>query len=187
MRGFTGALGVRCNHCHVGPGPATLEGFDFASDAKETKKVARVMIRMTQEINTRLLPQTGRSPLTEVRCMTCHRGVTKPELPAPASMPRGPGEEFYRKQLEELRRSPWRSAPPPPSRSTSPSYPRSGAPRPQASARSSCGTCPGASRGTVGFGMICYTLPLERYPDTYNGQPLCYAGLAAQKNHSRSI
>ncbi|MBA3585958.1 MAG: DUF1801 domain-containing protein, partial [Gemmatimonadetes bacterium] len=24
--------------------------------------------------------------------------------------------------------------------------------------------------------------PLERYPDTYNKKPLCYAGLAAQKN-----
>ena len=35
----------------------------------------------------------------------------------------------------------------------------------------------------VSFGMIGYTLPLSRYPDTYNGQPLCYAGLAAQKNH----
>jgi hypothetical protein len=36
---------------------------------------------------------------------------------------------------------------------------------------------------SVVFGMICYTLPLERYPDTYNGQPLCYAGLASQKHH----
>jgi len=35
----------------------------------------------------------------------------------------------------------------------------------------------------MGYGMIGYTLPLDRYPDTYNGQPLCYAGLAAQKNH----
>ena len=87
MRGFTGALGVRCNHCHVGPGPATLEGFDFASDAKETKRVARVMMRMTGEINGRLLPQTGRSPLTEVRCMTCHRGAAKPEAASPASFP----------------------------------------------------------------------------------------------------
>ena len=78
MRGFTGALGVRCNHCHQIAGPASLEG-DFASDAKEPKKVARVMMRMTQEINTRLLPQTGRSPLVEVRCVTCHRGVTRPE------------------------------------------------------------------------------------------------------------
>jgi hypothetical protein len=33
------------------------------------------------------------------------------------------------------------------------------------------------------YGMIGYSIPLSRYPDTYNGQPLCYAGLAAQKNH----
>jgi hypothetical protein len=33
------------------------------------------------------------------------------------------------------------------------------------------------------WGMITYTVPLERFPDTYNGQPLCYVGLAAQKNH----
>jgi hypothetical protein len=33
------------------------------------------------------------------------------------------------------------------------------------------------------FGMIGYAIPLERYPDTYNGQPLGYAALANQKNH----
>ena len=33
------------------------------------------------------------------------------------------------------------------------------------------------------FGMIGYVIPLERYPVTYNGQPLCYAALASQKNH----
>jgi hypothetical protein len=26
-------------------------------------------------------------------------------------------------------------------------------------------------------------VPLSTYPDTYNGQPLCYAALAAQKNY----
>jgi uncharacterized protein YdhG (YjbR/CyaY superfamily) len=36
---------------------------------------------------------------------------------------------------------------------------------------------------SVAYGMITYALPLDRYPDTYNGQPLCYAGLASQKNH----
>lgn len=36
---------------------------------------------------------------------------------------------------------------------------------------------------TVGFGMIAYGVPLSRFPDTYNGQPLCYAALAAQKNY----
>ncbi|MGD9703259.1 MAG: DUF1801 domain-containing protein [Acidimicrobiia bacterium] len=33
------------------------------------------------------------------------------------------------------------------------------------------------------YGMISYVVPLERYPDTYNGQPLAVASLANQKNH----
>jgi hypothetical protein len=31
--------------------------------------------------------------------------------------------------------------------------------------------------------MITYQVPLDVYPDTYNGQPLMYAALASQKNH----
>ena len=42
---------------------------------------------------------------------------------------------------------------------------------------------PPGYREAVGWGMITYAIPLSRYPDTYNGQPLCYVGLAAQKNH----
>ena len=36
---------------------------------------------------------------------------------------------------------------------------------------------------SVEFGMLCYGIPLERYPDTYNKQPLGYVALAAQKNY----
>jgi hypothetical protein len=36
---------------------------------------------------------------------------------------------------------------------------------------------------TMNWGMIAYEIPLSRYPDTYNGQPLLYAALASQKNH----
>jgi hypothetical protein len=36
----------------------------------------------------------------------------------------------------------------------------------------------------MNWGMISWEVPAERYPDTYNGQPLVYAGLAAQKNHN---
>jgi hypothetical protein len=36
---------------------------------------------------------------------------------------------------------------------------------------------------TMSWGMISYELPLEVYPDTYNGKPLGYAALAAQKRH----
>ena len=35
----------------------------------------------------------------------------------------------------------------------------------------------------MNWGMISYQVPLDRYPDTYNGQPLMYAALANQKNH----
>ena len=33
------------------------------------------------------------------------------------------------------------------------------------------------------FGMIAYYVPLERFPDTYNGRPLGLAALASQKRH----
>jgi len=42
---------------------------------------------------------------------------------------------------------------------------------------------PEGYRETMSFGMIGYGIPLERYPDTYNKQPLAYVGLAAQKNY----
>ncbi len=35
----------------------------------------------------------------------------------------------------------------------------------------------------MNWGMITYQIPLETYPDTYNGQPLQYAALASQKRH----
>ena len=36
----------------------------------------------------------------------------------------------------------------------------------------------------MNWGMISWEVPLERYPDTYNGQPLVFAGLAGQKNYT---
>ena len=33
------------------------------------------------------------------------------------------------------------------------------------------------------FGMISYVIPLDTYPETYNGHPLMYAALASQKRH----
>ena len=42
MRDWAGGLGVRCNHCHVGP--ENLQGMDFASDEKRTKRAARKML-----------------------------------------------------------------------------------------------------------------------------------------------
>jgi len=89
MRGFTGALGVRCDFCHVerqGPPPAMTPGMapgpnlDFANDAKDHKKIARVMMRMADSINTVFLPKIPDRdvPPTNVSCVTCHRGLPKP-------------------------------------------------------------------------------------------------------------
>lgn len=36
---------------------------------------------------------------------------------------------------------------------------------------------------SMAYGMISYSVPLERYPNTYNKQPLSYAALAAQKSY----
>ncbi len=79
MRMFAGALGVRCNHCHLGENAATLEGFDFASDEKEAKRIARLMMKMVQDINSNHLGGIGRAEHLKVNCVSCHRGLTKPQ------------------------------------------------------------------------------------------------------------
>ena len=33
------------------------------------------------------------------------------------------------------------------------------------------------------WGMISWEIPLETYPETYNGEPLAYVSLASQKNY----
>ena len=35
----------------------------------------------------------------------------------------------------------------------------------------------------MNWGMITYQVPLETYPNTYNGKPLMYAALASQENY----
>jgi hypothetical protein len=79
MRNFTSALGVRCQFCHVGREGLPLEQFDFVSDERRNKRVARQMMLMLQEINRRLdtLPERGQ-PVAVAACATCHRGVSRP-------------------------------------------------------------------------------------------------------------
>ena len=80
MRGWTMGLGVRCNHCHVGPD--NLVGMDFASDEKATKRAARQMFEMVRAINGQHLAGLPASAEGEQRgavsCFTCHRGQAKP-------------------------------------------------------------------------------------------------------------
>jgi hypothetical protein len=42
---------------------------------------------------------------------------------------------------------------------------------------------PGGYKEAMAFGMIGWSIPLSRYPNTYNKQPLSYVALAAQKNN----
>ena len=58
-----------CNYCHVA-------GEGFAADTLYTKKVARVMIQMTQNANENWSQHVGGAGVT---CYTCHRGNNVPE------------------------------------------------------------------------------------------------------------
>ena len=79
MRGFAGDLGVRCHFCHTGEEGQPLAETDFASDKKRNKLVARQMMRMVAEINSRLDTIPDRpTPGLQVTCRTCHRGISRP-------------------------------------------------------------------------------------------------------------
>jgi hypothetical protein len=82
MQGFVQALGVQsaggCGYCHAGTAPA----FDFASDARPAKTVARKMMLLSQEITAKLPEVTGKpaAEIARLRCATCHRGLAIPKL-----------------------------------------------------------------------------------------------------------
>ena len=79
MRNFTFALGVRCQHCHLGEEGQPLTTFNFTSDEKRTKVVARQMMQMVAEVNRRLDSIPGKVGVgPAVTCATCHRGITRP-------------------------------------------------------------------------------------------------------------
>jgi hypothetical protein len=81
MREFSFALDVRCQYCHSGGDGISFEGVDFSSDDKPAKVKARAMLRMTEEINTTLLPKipSRAEPRVSVDCATCHHGVRLPK------------------------------------------------------------------------------------------------------------
>ena len=88
MRNISAALGVNCGYCHAWEGPGNPAN-DMASDAKQTKLVARVMMQLTADINQKLAANIKKpaDQLTAVGCMTCHRGEAIPKLPPPAPAP----------------------------------------------------------------------------------------------------
>jgi hypothetical protein len=82
MRNFSMALGVRCGFCHMSetvPGKDRPK-FDFASDAKPEKNIARNMMLMVQGINENYLSKMkgGDHALEQINCVSCHMGKISP-------------------------------------------------------------------------------------------------------------
>jgi hypothetical protein len=80
MRGFSFALGVRCQYCHAGGDGVSFEGVNFASDDKPAKRNARFMLRMVDSLNTHAFVGLAqrRTPPVQLECVTCHRGSSVP-------------------------------------------------------------------------------------------------------------
>ena len=81
MKGFTRALGVRCEHCHVGEGN-DLTKFDFVADTKAAKVTARKMLQMNARLNDAVKDIGDPSTTPKITCFTCHRGAVKPATAA---------------------------------------------------------------------------------------------------------
>jgi hypothetical protein len=70
MQSIAQGLGVKCEYCHTGQ----------RGQPSPKQDIARAMIAMTREINTKIVAATGKPPneATRVTCITCHRGVAIP-------------------------------------------------------------------------------------------------------------
>jgi Photosynthetic reaction centre cytochrome C subunit len=115
MHKWSSALGTHCDTCHAAnPNAAATPGggaeagpghhhpdLDYALDTKPEKSTARLMFKMTQDINSNYLSKIKNSGVA-VSCGTCHRGHLSPPLffpppehhgpPPPAATPPAPGE-----------------------------------------------------------------------------------------------
>ncbi|QNI31095.1 c-type cytochrome [Alloacidobacterium dinghuense] len=80
MFGYSQALGVQCPFCHE-VNEQTHQP-NFAADTKPDKKIARTMIAMVQDINSKYMTQIddpdAKPADKTVTCGTCHRGNTMP-------------------------------------------------------------------------------------------------------------
>ncbi len=127
MRHYTRSLGVGCLGCHKGQQGKPLSTFDFADDSKENKEIAREMIKLTQDINTKYpdaFPERneGDKGKPKVTCATCHRRNRHPETEPPPPPPR-PGEPTQGGPQMPGPGAPPQAAPPPPAPTPAPAHP----------------------------------------------------------------
>ena len=82
MDEWSDAIGADCSNCHVTDpkklSPSGKPLMDYVSDAKQEKGIARVMVKMVENINKSYLETVPNSGLP-VSCGTCHRGHLGPE------------------------------------------------------------------------------------------------------------
>ena len=82
MNNYAVSLGVNCTHCHA-PNENDPTKLNFASDAKIEKEIARVMIKMTNDLNDTIFkphfPDPKPKQVSVVNCVMCHRGTVNPE------------------------------------------------------------------------------------------------------------
>ena len=76
---FEDGLGVSCGFCHAEEKDS--HKLDYASDEKPEKEIARLMMKMTLDVNEKYFqvthPLIGDSTLS-ITCVTCHRGQPRP-------------------------------------------------------------------------------------------------------------
>jgi hypothetical protein len=82
MEKWEGSLGAHCNSCHAEDpkniGPNGRPRLNFADDSKQEKLTARLMYKMTEDINVNYVSKVPNSDMP-VACGTCHRGHLDPE------------------------------------------------------------------------------------------------------------
>ena len=82
MEKWEGELGTGCKTCHAADpknlGPNGKPRLNFADDSKEEKSTARLMYKMTEDINVNYVSKVPNSE-AHVTCGTCHRGHLGPE------------------------------------------------------------------------------------------------------------
>jgi len=73
MQEIVQGLGVQCEYCH-----SAARGSGLPEPKKD---IARQMIAMTRDLNTRVQTATGKTAAeaAQVKCVTCHRGVPIPK------------------------------------------------------------------------------------------------------------
>ena len=82
MEKWEGSLGVHCSTCHAADpkniGPNGRPRLNYADDSKPEKATARLMYKMTEDINMNYVSKVPSSEVP-VTCGTCHRGHLGPE------------------------------------------------------------------------------------------------------------